>query len=377
MRSRFAVATVFLAFAVAVPTGAAVITDTADGTDGNSLELAPSTGPNGEYATVSDGEIRLDFEKLNDRAITSANNVFTISVTGDDVERFWIENDVPGLTFYRGGDPSKTISESTPLEPSAGSTTSIGVAVDTHEAVSGTETFTVVAQYEDEEAESDIDGSNLSVSPTTVEAGETVTVNATYRNDGDGWGTETARLTVDGTVVDRRTIALSSGEEETVSFERRMEWPGTYEVGIEGVDTESVTVEGPQVEVSSAAVDDATITAGETATVRATVGNPSDRSLERTLELSVDGIVVDTRTVSIPAGGERTVTFRRSFDEAGTYEIAVSGVDAGTVTVEDRAGFDVRNRELSPMTAAALAPPTTAGLLFLAVAANRRWAIVR
>jgi len=257
------------------------------------------------------------------------------------------QNDVPGLTFYRGDDLSNTISRSKPLEPTPGSTTSIGVAVDTHEAVSGTETFTVVAQYEDEdETESDIDGSNLSVSPTNVEAGETVTVNATYRNNGDGWGTETARLTVDRTVVDRRTIALSSGEEETVSFERRMEWPGTYDVGIEGLGHQSVTVEGPQVEVSSATVDDDTITAGETATVRATVRNPSDRSLERTLELAVDGIVVDTRTVSIPANGERTVTFERRFAAAGTYEVGVSGVSAGTVTVEEPGPFSIQNREL-------------------------------
>ncbi|ELZ18299.1 hypothetical protein C478_01535 [Natrinema thermotolerans DSM 11552] len=330
------------------------------------------------YASVQDGELRLNLKKLNDRAITRADNVFTISVTVDDVERLWIENDVPGLSFYRDGDPSATISKSRPLTPMPGSRTSIGVAVDTHEAVSGTETFTVVAQYEDEdETESDIRGSTVSVSPTTVEAGETVTVNATYRNDGDGWGVETARLTVDGTVVDQRTVALSSGEKQTVSFERRMEWPGTYEVGIEGVGYQSVTVAGPQLEVSSATIDDATITAGETADVRATVRNPSDRRIERTLELSVDGIVVDTRTVSIPANGERTVSFRRSFDEPGTYAIAVSGVDAGTVTVEERAGFDIRNRELSPMTTAALAPPATAGLLFLAIAANRRWSFVR
>ncbi|WP_455448956.1 CARDB domain-containing protein [Natrinema thermotolerans] len=367
----YATAAVLLATLV-VPTAAITIgTDRA--TDDVALETTSS-----DYATVQDGEIRLDFEKLNDRAITRADTVFTISVTADDVERLWIENDVPGLSFYQDGDPTATISKSRPLTPTPGSRTSIGVAVDTHEAVSGTETFTVVAQYEDEdETESDIRGSTVSVSSTTVEAGETVTVNATYRNDGDGWGTETARLMVDGTVVDRRTVALSSAEERTVSFERRMEWPGTYEIGIEGVGYQSVTVAGPQLEVSSATIDDATITAGETADVRATVRNPSDRRIERTLELSVDGIVVDTRTVSIPANGERTVTFQRSFDESGTYAIAVSGVDAGTVTVEERAGFDIRNRELSPMTTAALAPPATAGLLFLAIAANRRWSFVR
>jgi len=369
---------IIISLCFAIPTGAVFIDDKEDTGINDHISLSTSSSSNGQYATIKDKKVNLNFQKLNDRSITRADNVFMITIISDDIERIWVKNDVPGLTFYRGDDLSNTIGRSKPLEPTPGSTTSIGVAVDTHEAVSGTETFTVVAQYEDEdETESDIDGSNLSVSPTNVEAGETVTVNATYRNNGDGWGTETARLTVDGTVVDRRTIALSSGEEETVSFERRMEWPGTYDVGIEGLGHQSVTVEGPQVEVSSATVDDDTITAGETATVRATVRNPSDRSLERTLELAVDGIVVDTRTVSIPANGERTVTFERRFAAAGTYEVGVSGVSAGTVTVEEPGPFSIQNRELSAATTAALAPPATAGLLALAVVANRRWAVLR
>lgn len=342
---------------------------------------------NNRYASVENGELQIDFEKLNDRAITRAGDIFTISVTADDVERVWIENDVPGLTFYKGSNPSTTISESNPLEPSAGTTTSVGVAIDTHEAVNETETFTVVVEYEEDDTESDILGSNLSVSPTTVETGETVAVSATYRNEGDGWGTERVALTVDGTVVDRRTIALSSGDEQTVTFEREMQWSGTYEVGIEGVGTETVTVEpvdggegqapeDDRIAVSNATVTSTTIADGEATMIEATVRNPTDRAIERTLELSVDGTVVDTRTVTVPANGERTVAFQRSFDEPGTYEVAVSGVSAGTVTVKQSA-FSIHNRELAPATTVALAPPATAGLLFLAIAANRRWEFVR
>ncbi|QLK27720.1 hypothetical protein HYG81_08990 [Natrinema zhouii] len=333
---------------------------------------------NDKYVAIENGKIKLDLEKLNDRAITRADDIFTISVTDNDVERIWIENDVPGLTFYRGNDPSNTISRSNPLESSTHQITSIGVAVDTHEAVSGTETFTIVAEYEDEDDhEPDIEGSSLNVSPATLESGEPVTVNATYRNNGNKRGTETVQLTVDGTVVDQSSIELRSGEERAVSFERTMYWPGTYDVGLEGVGTESVTVEGPPINVVSASIDDATITAGETATVRATVSNPTDVRVERTLELSIDGIVVDSRTVSIPANGERTVTFERRFATAGTYDVAVSGVSAGTVTVEEPGPFSIQNRELSAATMAALAPPATAGLLALAVVANRRWTVFR
>ncbi|MDS0476699.1 hypothetical protein NDO75_17105 [Natrinema sp. 1APR25-10V2] len=343
--------------------------------------MTPSTGPNGDYATVSDGELRLDLENLNDDAVTRAGNVFTITVTDDDVERVWIENDVAGLAFYRGGDPTDTISKSDPLELSTDETAHIGVAIDTHTAQSGTETFSVVAEYDETAPESGsepaIAGTNLTVSPTALETGDTLTANATYHNYGDETGTTTAALTVDGTVVDQRTLELRPGETKSVAFERTMYWPGAYEVGVEGVGSRRVTVEGPPIEVVNASVDDATVTAGESAMIRATVRNPTDAPVDRTLELAVDGIVVESRAVSIPADGERTVTFERAFAEPGTHDIAVSGVAAGEVTVEEPGPFAIRNRELSASTTAALAPPATAGLLFLAVTANRRWAILR
>lgn len=333
------------------------------------------------YATVDD-ELRLDLESLNDRAITRVDNVFTIVVTGSDVDRVWIDHDVAGIAFYRGDDPSATISESNPLELSAGDTATVGVAVDTHVAQDRPETFSVVARYEDGSNDrsapsSAIQRSELNVSPTTVETGETVTATATYRNYGKAPGETTASLTVDGIVVDQRTVAVEPGETESVTFERPMEWPGTYAVGIDGDASEPVTVDGPPIDVVDATVDDATITAGESTTVRATVRNPSDEGVERTLELAVDGIVVDSRAVSVPANGERMVTFERTFDEPGTSDVAVSGVPAGTVSVDEPGAFSIRDRELAASTAAALAPPATAGLVALLVAANRRRVVVR
>jgi hypothetical protein len=336
------------------------------------------------YATIEDGELELDLNVYDD-AVTTIVEVFTVEVgaDADDVEAMWIEHDVEGVTFYANGSE---VTNDSRLDLSAGDTETVGVVVDTHVAETATETFTVTVQYEDEGSNatggaipprtSTIDGSNFEVSPTTVEAGETVTATATYRNVGSAPGTVTANLVVDGTVVDRQTIELEPGESRTVSFERAMDWPGTYEVGIEGAGSETVTVEGSALEVPNATVTDAELVAGESTTIEATVRNPTDRTVERTLELAIDGIVVESRAVSIPANGERTVTFERGFDEPGIYEVSISGVDAGTVTVGEPEGFEVRNRDLSAATTAALAPPATAGMVFLLLAANRRWAIV-
>ncbi|ELY48728.1 hypothetical protein [Natronorubrum bangense] len=360
--------------ALAVPTVAITV---GEDTAADDVVLEPTSS----YATIQDDELRLDLEALNDRAITHADGVFTIAANDDAVEDIWIENDVDGLEFYADGDRAATVSASNPLEPTAGQTTSIGVAVDTHLAESGTETFTVHVRYEadeeddDEDESTDVDLESVDLDTTAVETGDTVTVNATYRNDGPTTKQRTAELTVDGVVVDTTQFEIGPGETVSVIFERELQWPGTYEIGVDG-QTTSVTVEGPPIDVLNASVTTTEITTGGTATIDATVHNPTDVAVDRTLELAVDGIVVDTRTVTIEPNSERTVTFERQFDEAETYEIAISGVDAGSVTVTDSEPFQIRDRELSAATTAALAPPTAAGFLFLAAAANRRWAFV-
>ncbi|WP_121741814.1 CARDB domain-containing protein [Natronorubrum halophilum] len=366
-------------FALAVPTVAITV---GEDTAADNVVLEPTS----RYASVdANGDIRLDLEALNKRAITTADDVFAITVNDDAVERVWISNE-GGLEFYEGTDRTATITERTPLEPSAGETTSVGVAVDTHGDYDSTETFTVHVAYADEaddDDENDTDAvpkginlESLEVHPTTLETGDTVTANATYRNNGRTTEQVTSALTVDGTVVDTETLEVEPNETASVVFERRMQWPGTYEVGVDGIASESVTVEGPPIDVLSATVSPVELTVGDTATTEATVSNPTETRVDRTLELAVDGIVVDAKTVSIAPESERTVTFERQFDDAGTHDIAVSGVKAGSVTVTEREPFPIRNRELSAATTAALAPPMATGFLFVAVAANRRWAFV-
>ncbi|SDK81557.1 CARDB domain-containing protein [Natronorubrum texcoconense] len=360
--------------ALAVPTVAITV---GENTASDDVVLEPTS----QYASLDDNdELQLDLEKLNNQAHTTFDDVFSITVNDNAVERVWIENDITGLEFYQGGDQSDTLTESNPLEPSAAETTNIGVAIDTHIAHSGTETFTIHVEYEDEEEDDDhpsgIELTSFEVEPTKLETGENVTANATYENVGRTTKETTAQLTVDGTVVDTETLEIGPGENESAVFERQMQWPGRYEVGIDGIASETVTVEGPPIDVLEASVTTTEITAGDSATIEATVSNPTEQRVQRTLELAVDGIVVDTRTVPIDPNGETTVTFERQFDDAGTYNIAISGVEAGSVTVTEPATIAIQNRELSAAATAALAPPMAMGFLFLGIAANRRWAFV-
>ncbi|ELY41891.1 hypothetical protein [Natronorubrum tibetense] len=361
--------------ALAVPTVAITV---GEDTASDDVVLEPTS----QYASLDDNdELQLDLEKLNNQAHTTFDDVFSVTVNDNAVERVWIENDIRGLEFYQNGDQSDVLAESTPLEPSAGKTTNVGVSVDTTESYEETETFTVHVEYEDEEVENEehpegVELTSFEVDPTTVETGENVTANATYENVGQTTEETTAQLTVDGTVVDTKTLEIEPGENESAVFERQMQWPGTYEVGVGKGASETVTVEGPPIDVLEASVTTTDITAGDRATIEATVSNPTEQRVQRTLELAVDGIVVDTRTVSIAPNGETTVTFERQFDDAETYDIAISGVEAGSVTVAERETITIRDRELSAAATAALAPPMAMGFLFLGIAANRRWVFV-
>jgi hypothetical protein len=86
--------------------------------------------------------------------------------------------------------------------------------------------------------------SNLAVSPTTVETGETVTVSVTVTNVGEEAGSHTAELLVDGSKVDEETVTLVGGASETIEFTGVSGDEGTHTVSV-GDLSGSFTVEAP------------------------------------------------------------------------------------------------------------------------------------
>ncbi|PSP43208.1 hypothetical protein BRC66_00035, partial [Halobacteriales archaeon QH_2_66_30] len=72
-----------------------------------------------------------------------------------------------------------------------------------------------------------------------------------------------------------------------------------------------------------------------TAQVSATVENVGDRDGTHEVTLLENGEAVATTTVSVPATETRTVTFERTYDEPGSYDFAVDGTAAGTLTVTE------------------------------------------
>ncbi|MFC7114203.1 CARDB domain-containing protein [Natronoarchaeum sp. GCM10025703] len=333
-------------------------------------------------ATVEDGEIKISVDVVP-YSKSSVDEAFRIRSTGDDEQRVWVSSDVDGVEFHRS-DTGEAV-ERVRLDP--GESVGVGLTVDSTQDLDG-EYFTIRIESEDDESAS-IGITDVTVEPEEIVAGETATVSATVENSGDARGIQTVRLEVDETVVAQRDVRLSAGERQVVTFERTFEQVGAFDVSVSTV--RGVTIyttsagrmvvreppDGPAFEVTEASLSATNIDPGDAVDVTATVANVGDQDGTFTAELAVDGIVYQSKPVTVAAGEEATVTFTRQFTRGGTLSVSVSGADAGTVTVGSSGGTvqETAQRYLANPATATVGVAALFGLL--AIGRSSIWELVR
>lgn len=84
-------------------------------------------------------------------------------------------------------------------------------------------------------ASAEFEVSNLTFSPSEVEAGEPVIISAMVKNVGDLEGTYTVELKIDGEIQETKGVTLAGGATETVSFTVTKNTSGTYTIGVNGL----------------------------------------------------------------------------------------------------------------------------------------------
>ena len=109
---------------------------------------------------------------------------------------------------------------------------------------------------------------------------------------------------------------------------------GEYQADTPGFSWFAIGSQSQPVSVTGATINESTVQSGEVATVTATVENTADNDANISLNLTADGTTLEQRTVAVNASSTTTVTFTTALTEAGTYQVAVGGTDAGTLTVE-------------------------------------------
>jgi subtilisin family serine protease len=243
-------------------------------------------------------------------------------------------------------------------------TKDVAVAAGSTETVTFTDTYNTAGSYDlavndtaagtltVEEATAEFTVSNAGLADSTILAGETAKLTATVENTGDAEGTYTAEFRADGTTRTSTDVTLAAGESTTVSLTAAFDTAGSYNVALSNTDAGTLTVEQPATfGITATSLSSSTITEGESVTVSADVENTGDRDGTFTAELQEDGTTVATTDVTVAAGSTETVTFTRTYDTAGSYDLAVSATTAGTLTVEEAtAAFTVSGASLSDST---------------------------
>ncbi|WP_248517544.1 CARDB domain-containing protein [Salinarchaeum laminariae] len=112
---------------------------------------------------------------------------------------------------------------------------------------------------------------------------------------------------------------------------------GTYDVDLQQAGGSSQPGGSPQFSVASASADATEVSTGESVDVTAEIQNDGNASGQYTATLTADGQSVDSATVSVTANDAESVTLTTSFGQSGSYQLAVDGESAGTVTVSDGA----------------------------------------
>lgn len=172
--------------------------------------------------------------------------------------------------------------------------------------------------------------SDLSISPSSVETGDTVTITATVANIGDETGSYVVNLKIEGTTEETEQVSLGPSESEEFTWTVSEATAGTYSVDVNG-ETGSFTVTAPPPTPANIAYDDISVSPmavmeGDTVTVTVTLENTGEESGSETVELKVDGTMVDSETVTVAGEDTETVTFTITAGETGVYSIEVGSL---------------------------------------------------
>jgi|GEM_PF-6045532 len=238
------------------------------------------------------------------------------------------------VTFLVNGEPADT--DPAPIEWESGTTSEVSLSAEDV----GEPPFFDVEIDEDE-------------SEPVVEPGENATVVADIENTGDVAGETLVEFEVDEETLETDELELDAGDTETVTYEVALEDEGEFDAFVSTADaTDGITLVAeedvddpppappappdptpPDISVVDADLETDQVDVSKSIDVFADLENVGEERGNITVDLEVDGDVVDSQTFKVDGGATETVTFTQTFEEAGEFDIAVNGVEAGTLTV--------------------------------------------
>ncbi|ELY93369.1 hypothetical protein C483_05368 [Natrialba hulunbeirensis JCM 10989] len=306
--------------------------------------LIAETDPAGEVVDIPEPDDPATFEV----EITDTNSPVT---QGEPLE---IETFVENVGDESGEQEIQLALDDTPVdtetvELGTNPTETITLEADTTEFEPGEYTATVESENDTDETpitiEEPADPAEFAVEITgtnsPVEQGDELQLEALVENGGDEAGEQALEFALGETVVDSEAVALESGASETVAFSTPTDdlAPGEYTATVASeneTDETTVTVTEPAaaefslVDLSAPPTD----VAGQQTTVVATIANTGDGGDTQTVTYSVDGEIIEERTVSLEPGETTVEQFTPTLPEGeSAHTIATENAEQ-TVVIE-------------------------------------------
>jgi hypothetical protein len=249
-------------------------------------------------------------------------------------------------SFYQNQTIQLSSSESTTIQFALN-----GTAVGNHVVVIGNLTGSFLVNPPPTPAEFQL--TNLAINRTVAGIGEAIGVSVNAANTGDNAGDYNVTLLVNNSVVSNQQIHLAGGNVTTVQFALVETATGTYNVQIGNL-TGTFTIKSAApppkpaaFQVSVPTITPQTVAPGEVVDIAVTVTNTGEESGVLTLNLTINDILSDAKTVQLSGGSTQIVDFNVSEAVTGTYTVSVAGL-SGTFAVQKPANLALSNLYINP-----------------------------
>src|SRR4030043_249217 len=154
------------------------------------------------------------------------------------------------------------------------------------------------------EAQPSFEVLSLYVTPPKITTGEKATIKVEIRNNDAKDAAYNVPLMVNGVADDRRSVTLSPGETELLTFVLTRNHPGTYRISM-GTWESTLMVEKPlpaEFQLSNLEINPTEVEVGDDIFISAKIANVGGIQGNYTAELKIDGTTIETEQFTISAG---------------------------------------------------------------------------
>jgi len=197
--------------------------------------------------------------------------------------------------------------------------------------------FQVTAEAPTKPAELQL--TNLRSNRAEAEVGETITVSVLATNIGDVAGDFSLDLFINNEKRETKSIPLDGGETTTVQFEIVEDAEGDYVVKLGDLTTsfritsEAQPIKPAEFQVTELVINPSSVPADEIVEISVKVTNVGEESGSYTVNLKIDGAIIETRDVTLSGGATEVVEFEVTETDPGTYTAEI-GNQSGSFIVE-------------------------------------------